>query len=79
MTIQPGEVVALVPTGLAIARAAWALSRRVRAVQHAAEAWPDGREWGVGIVDSDYCGPRDEVKIQVVNFTTQPVTVRRGD
>ena len=34
---------------------------------------------GVGIVDSDYCGPRDEVKIEVVNFTTQPVTVRRGD
>ena len=34
---------------------------------------------GVGVVDADYCGPNDEVKIQVLNFTDQPVVVRRGD
>lgn len=34
---------------------------------------------GVGIIDSDYCGPKDEIKIQVYNFTDQPVTVSRGD
>jgi dUTP pyrophosphatase len=34
---------------------------------------------GVGVVDSDYCGPHDEVKIQVLNITDQPVVVRRGD
>ena len=34
---------------------------------------------GVGVVDSDYCGPDDEVKVQVLNFTKAPVTVRRGD
>ena len=34
---------------------------------------------GVGVVDSDYCGPNDEVKIAVMNFTDAPVTVRRGD
>jgi dUTP pyrophosphatase len=33
----------------------------------------------VGVVDSDYCGPRDEVKIQVMNVTDAPVMVRRGD
>jgi dUTP pyrophosphatase len=34
---------------------------------------------GVGIVDSDYSGPSDEIKIEVFNFTAVPVTVRPGD
>ena len=34
---------------------------------------------GVGIIDSDYCGPADEIKIQVLNITDAPVTVARGD
>lgn len=34
---------------------------------------------GVGVIDADYCGPTDEVKIQVINVTDAPVTVRRGD
>ena len=32
---------------------------------------------GVGVVDPDYCGPDDEVKIAVMNFTAAPVTVNR--
>ncbi len=34
---------------------------------------------GVGVVDADYCGPADEIKIQVLNVTEAPVQVRRGD
>ena len=34
---------------------------------------------GVGIIDPDYCGPADEVMIQVLNFTDADVQVRRGD
>lgn len=34
---------------------------------------------GVGVIDHDYCGPHDEIKIQVYNFTDQPVTVTRGE
>lgn len=34
---------------------------------------------GVGIVDQDYCGPEDEVKIQVYNFRDEAVTVERGE
>src|SRR4029078_11360245 len=34
---------------------------------------------GVGVIDRDYCGPEDEIKIQVLNFTAEPVTVSRGD
>jgi dUTP diphosphatase len=77
MTIAPGEV-ALVPTGLVIevpdrhflgifARSSTPLKRGLMVAN------------GVGIVDSDYCGPKDEIKIEVFNFTAAPVVVRRGD
>src|SRR5690606_1850962 len=34
---------------------------------------------GIGIIDSDYRGPEDEIWIQVYNFTDKAVTVHRGD
>ena len=34
---------------------------------------------GVGVVDADYCGPADEIKIQLLNITDAPVQVKRGD
>ena len=34
---------------------------------------------GVGIIDPDYAGPHDEVKIQVLNITDRDVAIRRGD
>jgi dUTP pyrophosphatase len=34
---------------------------------------------GVGIIDADYCGPADEIKIQLLNVTDEPVKVTRGD
>jgi dUTP pyrophosphatase len=34
---------------------------------------------GVGVLDADYCGPADEVKVQVINVTDAPVVVKRGD
>lgn len=33
---------------------------------------------GIGIIDQDYCGPKDEVKIQMYNFTKEPVTIEKG-
>jgi dUTP pyrophosphatase len=77
MTIAPGEVT-LVPTGLVIAvppghvlgvfaRSSTPLKRGLMVAN------------GVGLVDSDYCGPKDEIKIEVVNFTQAPVQVRKGD
>ena len=76
-TIAPGQV-ALVATGLVIkvpaghflgifARSSTPLKRGLMVAN------------GVGIVDSDYCGAEDEIKIEVLNFTAVPVTVRRGD
>ena len=65
--VPPGEV-RLVPTGLVIevpqgmflgifARSSTPLKRGLMVAN------------GVGVVDSDYCGPEDEVKIAVLNFT----------
>ena len=34
---------------------------------------------GVGIIDQDFCGPQDEIQIQVYNFSTQTVKVERGE
>jgi dUTP pyrophosphatase len=34
---------------------------------------------GVGVLDSDYCGPADELKIQLLNFTDDPIRVKVGD
>jgi dUTP pyrophosphatase len=77
LVVQPGGV-ALVPTGLVIelprghflgvfARSSTPLKRGLMVAN------------GVGVVDSDYCGPDDEIKIEVFNFTASAVTIRRGD
>ncbi len=34
---------------------------------------------GIGVIDHDYCGPEDELKVQVYNFTDASVTVARGE
>ncbi|PIN69755.1 dUTPase [Candidatus Woesearchaeota archaeon CG11_big_fil_rev_8_21_14_0_20_43_8] len=34
---------------------------------------------GIGIIDQDYCGNEDELKIQVYNFTDKPVKVEKGE
>jgi dUTP pyrophosphatase len=77
MVIAPGEV-RLVPTGLVIevpagmflgvfARSSTPLRKGLMVAN------------GVGVVDSDYCGPSDEIKIPVINVTKPPVEIKRGD
>ncbi len=76
--VVPAGGIALVPTGLVIevpaghllgifARSSTPLKRGLMVAN------------GVGVIDQDYCGPADEVKIQVLNFTGSPVEVKRGD
>lgn len=77
VTVQPGQIV-LVPTGLVIAvpaghflgifaRSSTPLKRGLVVAN------------GVGVLDSDYSGPTDELKIQLMNVTAAPVDVKRGD
>ena len=76
--LVPPSSIALVPTGLVIqvpdghflgifARSSTPLKRGLMVAN------------GVGVIDRDYCGPADEIKIQVLNFTATPVQVRQGD
>lgn len=34
---------------------------------------------GIGVVDQDFCGPEDEIKVQVYNIGESPVAVERGE
>lgn len=77
VTVAPGQV-ALLPTGLVIevppglflaifARSSTPIKRGLMVAN------------GVGVVDADYCGATDEVKLAVLNVTTKVVEVRAGD
>src|SRR5918993_4239181 len=77
IVVEP-VAIALVPTGLVIkvpeghflgifARSSTPLKRGLMVAN------------GVGVIDEDYCGATDEVKIQVLNFTNDTVRVNKGD
>jgi dUTP pyrophosphatase len=77
VVVEPAAI-ALVPTGLVIqvpdghflgifARSSTPLKRGLMVAN------------GVGVIDCDYCGPDDEIKIQVFNFTAAPVRIHKGD
>ena len=34
---------------------------------------------GFGIIDQDYCGPEDEIKVLVYNFKDEPMKIERGE
>lgn len=34
---------------------------------------------GFGVIDTDYCGPEDEIKVQVYNFTDKEVLISHGE
>lgn len=77
VTVEPGKV-ALVPTGLVIK-----VPHRMFLGIFARSSTPVKRGLmvanGVGVIDPDYCGATDEVKVAVMNFTDEPVVVRAGD
>jgi dUTP pyrophosphatase len=77
IVVQPGQI-ALIRTGLVIevppgyflgifARSSTPLKRGLLVAN------------GVGVVDPDYSGPNDEIRIQVLNVTPADVRVQRGD
>lgn len=74
----PAREIALIPTGLVIcvpegyalivaARSSTAIKRGLMLAN------------GIGIIDQDYCGPDDEIKISVYNFTDKPVKIKKDD
>ncbi len=33
----------------------------------------------IGLIDQDYCGPEDEILIQVINFGNEAINIERGE
>jgi dUTP pyrophosphatase len=75
--VPPGAVV-LVPTGLVIevpaghallvvARSSLPIRKRLMVAN------------GIGVIDRDYCGPDDEIKVEVFNFSDATVTIEAGE
>jgi dUTP pyrophosphatase len=76
-TIAPGEI-ALLPANIVVATPPGYMlmvTARSSTPRRKGLSIPHG----VGVIDSDYSGPEDEVQVQVYNFTAAPVTVARGE
>lgn len=77
MTIAP-KAIALIPTNLVIATPkGYALIIAARSSLPIKKGLMLAN--AIGVIDQDYCGPTDEIKVQVYNITEAPVTVERGE
>jgi len=70
IALVPGNVIVETPDGYALLLASRSSTPRKKGLTP---------PHGLGVIDQDYCGPEDELKVQVQNFTTENVTVERGE
>ena len=77
VTINPGEI-QLIPTGLVVKVP---VGLMLMLVSRSSTPRKKGltKPHSIGIIDQDYCGETDELKIQVYNFTDSPVVINKGD
>jgi dUTP pyrophosphatase len=77
VTINPGEIM-LIPTGLVVKVPSGLM---LMLVSRSSTPRKKGltKPHSIGIIDQDYCGETDELKIQVYNFTEKSVTIEKGD
>ena len=68
--LVPGNVVVKVPKGYALLIVPRSSLPRKKAL-----VCPHS----LGVIDQDYCGPDDEIFVQVQNISDEPVTVERGE
>ena len=77
VTVEPGEiklipsnVIIQVPKGYALILASRSSTPKKFGLM---------KPHGIGVIDLDYCGPKDEIKIQVYNFTEKEIQIKKGD
>lgn len=70
IALVPGNVVVEVPEGYALLIVPRSSLPRKKAL-----VCPHS----IGVIDQDYCGPDDEILIQVQSISKQPITVERGE
>lgn len=70
IAVVPGNVIVEVPMGYMLIVASRSSTPRKKGLTP---------PHGFGIIDHDYCGPKDEIGIQVYNFTSKDVKIERGE
>ncbi len=75
ISFLPGEV-KLVRTGLVICTPP---SHMLMIAGRSSTPLKKGLIVSLGIIDQDYCGPDDELKLSLYNFTDKPVEIKKGD
>lgn len=70
ISLIPANVIVEVPKGYALILASRSSTPRKHGLI---------KPHGIGVIDNDYCGPEDEIKIQVKNFRQESVTIKRGE
>lgn len=77
LTVKPGEIV-LVPTNMVVSTPPGHMllvTLRSSTPRRKGLSAPAG----IGVIDSDYRGPNDEVMVQVQNISGATVTIERGE
>ncbi len=70
LALIPSNVIVEVPVGYMLMLASRSSTPRKKGLS---------TPHGIGVIDHDYCGPEDEIKIQVYNFTHEQIIVKRGE
>lgn len=70
ISLVPGNVIVEVPEGYMLMVASRSSTPKKKGLTP---------PHGLGIIDHDYCGEQDEIKIQVYNFTDKSVIVEKGE
>ncbi len=70
LALIPGNIIVEVPKGYSLIVASRSSTPKKKGLL---------TPHGIGIIDHDYCGPEDEIKIQVHNFTDQEVKIEKGE
>jgi dUTP pyrophosphatase len=68
--LLPSNIIVRTPPGYALL-----IAPRSSTARRAGLIFPHS----LGVIDQDYCGPDDEILIQVQNIRQEPVTVARGE
>jgi len=69
IALIPGNIIVQVPKGYSLLL----FSRSSTPRKHGLT-----KPHGVGVIDQDYNGPEDEIRIQMFNITDQVVTIKKG-
>ena len=69
IVLIPANVIVEVPKGYALIVASRSSTPRKHGLT---------KPHGIGVIDNDYCGPNDEIRIQVKSFRNKSVTIKKG-